>query len=159
MIAQIHAGKIRNWGQVHQFYTRQGEQYAADKLVHALAALKQIGGISPNQTAGAPAKQTGATPGPRPKQPPGPSLRKMGKTGFAALLRQSIATREWMTKEIYASRAKDYTNPFRKMVYDSPEEMNAVVGRLQDNGFIRQEKEAAKKYRKEIEQILQQFGL
>lgn len=140
MIAQIHAGKIRDWGQVHQFYIRQGEQYAADKLVHALAALKQIGGLSPKQT-------------------PGPSLRKMGKAGFAALLRQSIATREWMTKEIYTSRAKDYTNPFRKMVYDSPEEMNAVVGRLQDNGFIRQEKEAAKKYRKEVEQILQQFGL
>ena len=58
------------------------------------------------------------------------------------LLRQSIGTKEWMTKEIYASRAKDYTNPFRKMVYDPPEEMNAVIGRLQDNSFIRQEKEA-----------------
>jgi hypothetical protein len=64
-----------------------------------------------------------------------------------------------MTKQIYASRAKDYTNPFRKMVYDSPEEMNAVVGRLQDNGFIRQEKEVAKKYRKDIEKVLLQFGL
>ena len=140
LIGQIHNGKVRTWEQVHQFYTRQGEQYAADKLVHALAALKQIGGIT--------SKPAG-----------GPSLRKMGKSGFADLLRQSIATREWMTKEIYASRAKDYTNPFRKMVYDSTEEMNAVVGRLQDNGFIRQEKEAAKKYRTAIEQILKQFGL
>jgi len=37
--------------------------------------------------------------------------------------------------------------------------MNVVVGRLQDNGFIKQEKEAAKKYRKEIDQLLRQFGL
>jgi Domain of unknown function (DUF4954) len=140
LIGQIHNGKVRTWEQIHQFYTRQGEQYTADKLVHALAALKQTGGALPSPAGGL-------------------SLRKMGKSGFAALLRQSIATREWMTKEIYASRAKDYTNPFRKMVYDSTEEMNAVVGRLQDNGFIRQEKEAAKKYRTAIEQILKQFGL
>jgi hypothetical protein len=132
LIGQIHSGKVRAWEQVHQFYTRQGEQYAADRLVYALAALRAV---------------------------TGPSLRKLGRDGFAALLRQSIATREWMTKEIYASRAKDYTNPFRKMVYDSPEEMNAVVGRLQDNAFIKQEKEAAKKYRKDIEKVLLQFGL
>jgi Domain of unknown function (DUF4954) len=132
LIGQIHAGKIRSWDGVHQFYIRQGDQYAMDKLVHALAALKTIHG------------QT---------------IKKMGKTGFAELMRDSIATRDWMTKEIYASREKDYTNPFRKMVYDSPEEMNVVVGRLQDNGFIKQEKEAAKKYRKEIEQTLRQFGL
>jgi hypothetical protein len=130
LIGQIHAGKIRSWDGVHQFYIRQGDQYAMDTLVHALAALKAVRG------------QT---------------LKKMGKTGFAELLRDSIATRDWMTKEIYASREKDYTNPFRKMVYDSPEEMNVVVGRLQDNGFIKQEKDAAKKYRKEIEQTLRQF--
>jgi len=130
LIGQIHAGKIRSWDGVHQFYIRQGDQYAMDKLVHALAALKTIHGKT---------------------------LKKMGKTGLAELLRDSIATRDWMTKEIYASREKDYTNPFRKMVYDSPEEMNVVVGRLQDNGFIKQEKEAAKKYRKEIEQTLRRF--
>jgi hypothetical protein len=132
LISQIHAGKIRSWDDVHQFYVRQGDQYPMDKLVHALAALKTIQGST---------------------------LRKMGKTGLAEILRGSIATRDWMTREIYASREKDYTNPFRKMVYDSPDEMNVVVGRLQDNGFIKQEKEAAKKYRKEIDQIVRQFGL
>jgi hypothetical protein len=132
LIAQIHAGKIRSWEQIHLFYVRQGDHYPADKLVHALAALKQITGVT---------------------------LRKGGRNGFALLMRQSIATREWMTKEIYTSRAKDYTNPFRKMVYDSPEEMDAVIGRLQDNSFIRQDKDAAKKYRKEIEKVLLQFGL
>jgi Domain of unknown function (DUF4954) len=130
LITQIHAGKIRSWDGVHQFYIRQGDQYAMDKLVHALAALKTIHGST---------------------------LKKMGKTGFAELLRDSIATRDWMTKEIFASREKDYANPFRQMVYDSPEEMNVVVGRLQDNGFIKQEKDAAKKYRKEIEQLIRQF--
>ena len=130
LLQQIRTGKIREWKQVHEFYSRQGENYAQDKLVHALAALKEI---------------------------QGKSLKRTGKEGLKDLLLQAIRTKEWMTKGIYTSRAKDYTNPFRKMVYDSPEEMNAVVGALSDNSFIRQEKEANKKYRKEVEEVLKKF--
>ncbi|HXB07864.1 MAG TPA: DUF4954 family protein [Puia sp.] len=126
LMGQIHAGKIRNWEQVHLFYVRQGEQYSFDKLLHALAALKEVTGIT---------------------------LRRAGPGGLRQLLEQSVAIKEKQTKEIHASRAKDYTNPFRKMVYETPEEMNAVVGRLQDNGFIRQEKDALKKYRREVEEL------
>ncbi|HEX9510438.1 MAG TPA: DUF4954 family protein [Puia sp.] len=132
LLQQIRGGKIREWGQVHEFYVRQGENYEQDKLVHALAALKEIQGTS---------------------------LKRAGKEGLRNLLNQAILTKEWMTKGIYDSRAKDYTNPFRKMVYDSPEEMDAVVGPLSGNGFIRQEKAALKKYRKEVEDVLQQFKL
>ncbi len=132
LIGQIHNGKIKNWEQVHQWYSAQGENYPTDKLAHALAALKTVTGIS---------------------------LRKDGPEALGHLLRQSVATREQLVKEIYESRAKDYTNPFRKMVYESPEEMNAVVGKLQDNGFVRQEKEALKQYRKEVEQIVADWKL
>jgi hypothetical protein len=132
LIAQIHSGKVRTWGQIHEFYRRQAEGYPADKLHHALAALREI---------------TGAT------------LLKTGPAGFAALLRGAIATRDWMTAEIYATREKDYSNPFRKMVYESTEEMDAVIGRLEDNSFIKQEKEAAGKYRREANKILKKFGL
>jgi len=131
LISQIRSGRIKDWQQIHQFYARQAENYPQDKLVHALAALKQVQGVT---------------------------LKRGGKEALRDLLLNSIATREWMTKGIYTSRAKDYTNPFRTMVYDSQEEMNAVVGRLADNSFIRQEKEALKKYRKEVEHILNTFG-
>ncbi|HXB93422.1 MAG TPA: DUF4954 family protein [Puia sp.] len=132
LIAQIHSGRVKQWDQVHQFYIAQGENYPKDKLNHALAALKTIQGIS---------------------------LKRGGKKAVKDLLEKSIATREWMTRGIYTSRAKDYTNPFRKMVYSSDEEMNTVIGSLQDNGFIRQEKEGLKKYRKEVEGVLRQFKL
>jgi hypothetical protein len=132
LIQQIHGGKVRTWGEVHEFYRRQAEQYPVDKLRHALAALRQI----TNKT-----------------------LRQAKPAGFANLLRQAIATRDWMTAEIYATREKDYSNPFRKMVYESAQEMDAVVGRLEDNSFIRQEKEAAKKYRRDTEKVLRKFGL
>ncbi|HQW93921.1 MAG TPA: hypothetical protein PKY28_12520, partial [Ferruginibacter sp.] len=45
----------------------------------------------------------------------------------------------WMCKGIFDSRAKDYSNPFRKMVYDTTEEMDNVLGRLEDNSFIQQQ--------------------
>ncbi|HXB95702.1 MAG TPA: DUF4954 family protein, partial [Puia sp.] len=132
LISQVHSGRIRNWDQVHQWYIRQGEQYPADKLADALAALKTATGIS---------------------------IRRDGPQALRHLLRQSVALKEQLTKEIYESRAKDYTNPFRKMVYESPEEMNAVLGRLPDNSFIRQEKEATKGYRREVEQLIAEWKL
>ena len=130
LLQQIRTGKVREWEQVHEFYVRQGENYEQDKLIHALAALKEIQGMT---------------------------LKRAGKEGLHNLLRQAILTKEWMTKGIYDSRAKDYTNPFRKMVYYTPEEMDAVVGSLSGNSFIRQEKAALKKYRGEVEDILKKL--
>ena len=132
LIRQIKNGRIRDWQQVHEFYSSQGENYGTDKLNHALAALKIASGIN---------------------------LRRAGKEVLKDLIIRSIATKEWMTKGIYDSRAKDYTNPFRKMVYGSTEEMNTVVGSLADNGFIRQEKEALKKYRSAAEGLIRKFKL
>ncbi|HWB94033.1 MAG TPA: DUF4954 family protein, partial [Puia sp.] len=93
-IVQIHQGKLRSWEQVHKWYGQQAENYAADKLAHALAALKVVTGFS---------------------------LRKDGPEALGHLLRQSVAMREQLTREIYDSRAKDYSNPFRRMVYGSAE--------------------------------------
>jgi uncharacterized protein DUF4954/uncharacterized protein DUF6819 len=132
LVDRIRSGKIRDWQQIHDFYSRQGENYGPDKLVHALAALKEVQGAG---------------------------LKRAGKEGLKNLLLQSFATKEWMTRGIYSSRAKDYTNPFRTMVYDSPEEMNAVVGSLSANSFIRQEKEALKKYKSEVENIIKKFKI
>jgi hypothetical protein len=65
------------------------------------------------------------------------------------MLNSVIATREWMTKGINDSRAKDYSNPYRKMVYDSIGEMNTVVGKLEDNSFINQQAEELQAFKKE----------
>ncbi len=125
-IRQMHNGRIRSWEQVHQFYKKQGDQYPQDKCIHALAALKEVHGLD---------------------------IKKMDKQQFNDLLIQSTHTKEWMTRGIYDSREKDYTNPFRIMVYENMKEMNAVVGSLQDNTFIKQETKALNQYKKEIKEI------
>ncbi|HEV2353818.1 MAG TPA: DUF4954 family protein, partial [Puia sp.] len=77
LIGQIHTGKVRSWDEVHTFYRAQGERYPADKLAHALAAHRRVSGAT---------------------------LRKLGPAGFADLLRNAMATRDWMTREIYSTR-------------------------------------------------------
>ena len=55
-----------------------------------------------------------------------------------------LAIRTDVTDRIQKTRAKDYSNPFRKMVYANEAEMNAVVGDLKDNGFIKEQNVALK---------------
>ena len=62
-----------------------------------------------------------------------------------------------MSKEIYTSRAKDYTNPFRKMIYETNEEMNAVVGRLEDNQFIQDQLAQVDAYKKIVKSLVKKF--
>ena len=108
----IKSGKVKSWVEMHDFYRQQGLAYSADKLNHAYTSLLEILDITPRHFT--------------------PALLK-------ELLQQALATREWMCKGIFDSRAKDYSNPFRKMVYDTNEEMNRVIGRLEDNSFIQQQ--------------------
>jgi Domain of unknown function (DUF4954) len=132
LIKQVQTGKIKNWEQVHQFYFDQGERYADDKLSHSLGALKKVYGTD---------------------------MKTADKIIFRNLLTQSITIKEWMTKAIFDSRAKDYSNPFRKMIYSGQEEMDGVIGSLAENGFIKQEMEAFREYKKEIKDLIRKLKL
>jgi hypothetical protein len=129
---QIVAGKIKDWDAVHAFYVQQGKNYPTEKLAHAMAAVNEVFDIN---------------------------LKKASPGIVKTLLQQSIATKEWMVKEIYESRAKDYRNPFRKMVYETTEAMNKVVGKLEDNSFIKQEQKALEDYKVGIQQLITKLKL
>jgi hypothetical protein len=127
---KIKNGRIRSWDMVHDWYRAQGEKYPAQKLKHALASLAEITG----------------TP-----------VKKMDIHQFHSFLDAAVVTREWMTKGIYDSRAKDYSNPFRKMVYESFAEMNTVIGTLEDNSFIKQQIAELQLFKKEIASLRKKF--
>ncbi len=132
LIQKVKDNKIRSWKELHDFYLEQSTTYPAKKLGHAMLALQEIAGIS---------------------------IDNFNEETFASLLNAAIETKEWMTKGIYESRAKDYSNPFRKMVYDNLEEMNAVMGSLEENSFINQQKEELEKFKKQVAVIKKQFKL
>lgn len=126
----IKKNKINTWTQVHNYYKKVGTDYKKDKLIHAYTSLLEIENITTKQF----------TPG-----------------VFKTLLEKSVDTKNWMGKEIYSSRAKDYTNPFRKMVYESKEEMNEVIGQLEKNQFIQDQLAEADLYKKTVKSLIQKL--
>jgi hypothetical protein len=64
-----------------------------------------------------------------------------------------------MCKGIYESRAKDYRNPFRKMVYSNSKEMNQIVGRLEDNSFIQEQMRQLEEFKKQIKGVKRKLKL
>src|SRR5688572_6159907 len=131
-IKDIHTGKIKSWDEVHDFYKLNSDLYNEQKFQHSFAALVEILKIPP---------------------------RGFDKKIFKKTLQESLATREWMVKGIYESRAKDYHNEFRKMVYQTQKEMEKVIGKLEDNVFIRQQLEEIKQFRKKVNRAIKNFKL
>lgn len=130
LLKQIKGGRISSWDQVHDFYQKNASIYDDQVLQHALASWLEFKGIT---------------------------LARFEKTHLLEILQQTLDTREWMTKAVYESRAKDYRNPFRKMVYESTREMNEVVGKLEENPFILQQKQEFIQFKKKTNQIIRRF--
>ncbi|HUR12115.1 MAG TPA: DUF4954 family protein [Flavitalea sp.] len=131
LVSKIEMKKLKSWDDVHAFYKKQADQYAVSKLNHAVAVWNTMHGRE---------------------------LKKISDSDLQLLLEKSIATREWMVKSIHESRSKDYKNPYRKMIYSSDAEMDAVVGKFNDNEFIRYEEKQFENYKKTVESFLKQWN-
>jgi len=131
LVQNIHRGKIKSWDEVHNFYKVTSCRYYMHKQQHAVASMLEVIRIKP---------------------------QKFTDKIFIQLLQQSVGTRNWMVKGIYESRAKDYTNTFRQMIYESQKEMEKVVGKLKDNAFIRQQENELAQYKKSVAKIIKSFG-
>ena len=129
---QIKSGKVQSWQQVHVMYKKIGAEYPADKLEHAYTSLLEILNITSKQFT--------------------PDV-------FKTVLQNAVSIKEWMCKGIYNSREKDYTNPFRKMVYDTKKEMEKVIGKIEDNTFIQQQLGELDSFKKKVKGIVKKFEL
>lgn len=123
---RIKKGSIKSWENIHQFYISQSNNYPTQKLQHALASYAAL-----NNT----------------------KTSNFGFEDFENLLKEAVQIKTWMSKGIYQSRAKDYNNDFRKMVYDTTEEMNKVMGSLDDNSFIKQQEEDLKQFKLTVNKL------
>ena len=130
LVRNIDSGKITNWDAIHEFYTKKSNEYPVDKFQHAFASLLEVLKLSPT---------------------------RFSKKIFLGLLEQSVKTKKWMVKGINDSRAKDYSNPFRKMVYETEKEMEKVIGKLKENSFIIEQETACSHYQQMVETLIERF--
>ncbi|MBS1736964.1 MAG: DUF4954 family protein [Bacteroidetes bacterium] len=126
LISRIKKGNVQSWSDVHQFYKAEGKEYDKSRLKHAYACILEYYQI------------TG---------------RQFTKALFLKILADSVDTKTWMNKGIYQSREKDYTNPFRKMLYENRKEMDEIIGKIEDNQFIQDRLAALEIYKKEIRKV------
>jgi hypothetical protein len=127
LIKKVKANKVKSWDDLHRFYAKQAEEYSTKELLHAMAAWREVSGTTAS---------------------------KFDREVLVSLLNSAVTTREWMMDGIYESRAKDHTNPFRKMVFENDAEMDAVIGKLANNSFINEQREELKKFKKQVAAII-----
>lgn len=128
----IKSNKIKTWEDIHIFYQQQGIQYQENKLQHAYTSLLELMNITAKQF----------TPG-----------------LFKTLLVDMLATKDRMTKGILHTRSKDYTNPYRKMVYENEKEMLKVMGKLEDNNFIQDQFAQFDQLKKRVNLLIKKWKL
>jgi len=132
LIKEIHSGKINGWDEMHAFYKKNGELYEHQKLQHAFASLLEVKKLT---------------------------YSKFNKKNFKTFLEQALNTGEWMIKSIYESRAKDYHNDFRKMVYANSIQMEKVLGNINDNSFIKNQAEEFQKFKTQVNSLIKLYKL
>jgi hypothetical protein len=126
LLQQVKKGKVNSWEGLHQFYADAADAYEVMVLHHAIASLIEVEGIR---------------------------KKEFVATHLLSLLDNFLEINERVYKGIVQSRKKDMTNPFRKMVYDSDTEQEAVVGKLNDNAFIRQKDNERKALKRNVSLI------
>lgn len=128
---KIKDNKINSWNEVHSFYTQAGDEYEKNKLTHAFTSLCEIENITSKQFTSA---------------------------YFKDLLQRAVTTKTWMSKGIYESRAKDYSNPFRQMIYETKAEMDSVIGKIEDNQFIQDQLKELDTFKKNVKNLIKKFA-
>lgn len=132
LLAGIKQSNVKSWDDVHLFYKRNSGLYGDQKLQHAYASLLELLDMKP---------------------------KEFNNQIFKETTERALETKQWIVKSIYDSRSKDYESEFRKMNYDSIEEMEEVLGKLDDNVFIQNQDEEITSFRSQIDSVFTQFQL
>lgn len=128
---EVVEGKYKNWEDVHAFYRLQAEIYQAQRNMHAISCLMELGVID---------------------------RHSFDHHKLRLLAEEALETRRWMLQGILDSRQKDYDNPFRQMVYESEAEMEQVLGRIDDNAFIQEQQAGLSVFETGTNNLLQQLN-
>ncbi len=126
LISRIKKNDVQSWKDVHRFYEAEGKKYNESKLLHAYACVLEFYQITGKQ---------------------------FTKELFLKILSDSVVTKTWMSNGIYQSREKDYTNPFRKMLFENRKEMDKIMGKIEDNQFIQDQLAALEIYKKNVKKL------
>lgn len=128
LIDDIKNGTINTWKEIHHRYTEIWKRYPMDKLRHSYMSLKHV-------------------------------LRLVTLTDedWINVLNRSIEIQNYVLQQVYETRKKDYENIFRQVTFQSREEMIAAWGELDENSFIKQQRQETKEFIEKIQNLKKLF--
>ncbi len=122
--SDIGAGALSSWQDIHQRYDQLWQQYGLAKQRHAFATLCEL------------------------LQKDNPTRQQ-----WLEVLDKAAEIQQYICDQVYASRNKDYDNPFRQATYRCHEEMIAAIGTIDDNSFVKQVREETEEFKKRIDAL------
>ncbi|MCL2210981.1 MAG: DUF4954 family protein [Treponema sp.] len=121
----IGEGKYKNWDEIHSVYDSWDEAYTLDKTCHAWASFAYIYGAN----------------------------KSLDAASFKKELAAVIEIRSWIESQIYESRAKDYHNQYKKATFRNDAEMELVLGKPEENSFIKLVQKESVSFKEMIERV------
>jgi hypothetical protein len=122
LMEDIKSGCLKNWPEIHSRYDRMWEDYPQQKQAHALATLLAMI----------------------------PGAENLRPELWDAMLDNGVAIQEYVRDQVYATRKKDYDNPFRQVTFRNAEEMKAVMGTAEDNSFVKQVRQETEAFKQRV---------
>ncbi len=124
LLSGIEQELHQTWHAIHRVFDSWWAKYPRDKQQHAFACLTSLLGSD------------------------SPSMDQ-----WHAALDRAVEIQNYIAEAVFSSRKKDHEDPYRRMVYQTPEEMEAVLGRAEDNSFVRQVREDTQAFITRVEEI------
>ncbi|MDR2741088.1 MAG: DUF4954 family protein [Treponema sp.] len=129
---EIREGRRASWTSIHDSYAVMAAAWPTDRLRHSWSILRYLWG---EETADKPHAAG-------------------DREAFKAEIRTAVEIQKKVAEEVYRSRAKDFHDPFRRITYRSAEEMEAVAGKVEQNLFVKLNREQLKQFEASAAAIL-----
>jgi hypothetical protein len=123
----ICSGVLKSWSEVHDRYAALWKAYPLARQRHAYITLCDTLGIE-----------------------------TLDRTHWHNALDQALAIQRCLCERVKTSRQRDFSNPFMQALFNSPEEMNAVLGTIEDNAFIQDVCAQTEIYATQVQRIKEQ---
>jgi len=122
--AGIRTGLFDSWKDIHDQYEVWWNAYPRDRAENAFEVLRTVTGE-----------------------------RTIGEARWNGLLDEAVLTRKYIEEQVYITKKKDYTNYFREITYRNDAERDAVLGKVEDNAFIKTAQKETAAFNEMIEKV------
>jgi hypothetical protein len=123
--ADITAGKLNSWEDIHNRYDQLFKDYTFQKQQHCYASLCDFLGKT-----------------------------KLSCEDWIDSLKNAVEIQQYVCDQVYISRKKDFDNPYRQATYRNIDEMTAAIGTIEGNSFVLQVRKETENFKNIVEDLI-----